>query len=188
MAMLESLVGLLPYLLVIITEKPEDVTVHNVDDTEPHAVESAEGVSTIKARHMGKGIPTSYSTRSNMGTNGRNPDRRHEIIWALTYDDEHSDADGEEGKFLGVAPLGTSDLDIRDWHATGGPRDTDYTSEEDELLEMASSQTADNVAKAAAFTLSQFSEVMSPDGLNGAQFTRYAISSHLSSLTLTFFG
>ena len=170
MIVLESLVRLFPYSLVVISEKLEDVTAHTIDDTEPDAIESAEGVSAIKARVMGKGILTSYSTRSNMGTNGRDPNRGHEIIWAPSSDDEHSDADGEEdeGKFMGVAPLGTSDLDIREWRAIDGSKDTDYTSEEDELLEMAPTQTSDDIAKTAALTLSQFSEVVNPRYLNGA--------------------
>jgi hypothetical protein len=164
MIVLGLLVCLFPYSLIVISERLEDVTAHIIDDTEPDAVESAEGVSAIKARLVGKGIPT-----SDMGTNGREPNRGHKIIWALPSD-EDSDADGEEdeGKFLDVAPLGTSDLDIRDWHAIGGLKDTDYTSEEDELLEMAPTQTVDHIAKTAALTLSQFSEVVNPLCLNGA--------------------
>jgi hypothetical protein len=173
MTMLDSLVCLFPCFLVIISEKLEDVTVHTVDDAELDTDESAEGVSAIKTGLIGKGIPTSYLTRSDMGTNGRDPDQGHEIIWALSSSDEYSDAGGQEdeGKFLGVAPLGTSDLDIRDWRATGRRKGIDYTSEEDELLEMAPTQTADDVAKAAAFTLSQFSEAVNPGDLNGTQFT-----------------
>lgn len=157
-------------MLVIIAEIFEDVTVHIVEDTEPDVV-GADGVSIIKASPIGKEIPTSYSARSDMRTNGQGTDRGHEIIWALTSDEEHTDADVEEddGKFSGVFPLGTSDLDIRDdWYTTSGRRDAGYTSEEDELEEMESTQTTDDVAKSAALALSQFSETMAPSGSNGA--------------------
>src|SRR5712691_6628433 len=123
-------------------------TVYIVEDTEPDAGEGADGVSIIKASPIGKEIPTSYSARSNMRANGRDPDRGHEIIWALPSDDEHTDADveGDEEKFSGVLPLGTSDLDIRDdWYPISGRKDADYTSEEDELEGMESTQTADDV-------------------------------------------
>lgn len=149
----------------------EDVTGHTVEETEPEAVESAEGVSVIKARLLDKEKPTSYSTRSNMGTNGRDSDREHEIIWAALSDDEYTDADVEEdeGKFASIMPLGTSDLDIRDdWGATDGHKDSDYASEEDELRETTPIRTADDVAKTAALTLSQFSEAVNSSGLNGA--------------------
>jgi len=142
-----------------------------VEDTEPDADEGADGVSIIKASPIGKEIPTSYSARSNMRANGRDPDRGHEIIWALPSDDEHTDADveGDEEKFSGVLPLGTSDLDIQDdWYSISGRKDADYTSEEDELEGMESTQTADDVTKSAALTLSQFSETVVPSDLNGA--------------------
>ena len=104
-----------------------------------------------------------------------NNDRDLEIIWPSPSDDENSGADGEEdeGKLLGLAPLGTSDLDIRDWHATGGCKDTDYSSEEDELLEIAPTQTMNDAAKAAALSHSQFSDMVDPGALHGARFTRY---------------
>ena len=137
-----------------------------VEDTEHDAAEGADGVSIIKASPIGKEIPTSYSGT----TNGRAPDRGHERIWALPSDDEHTDADveGDEEKFSGVLPLGTSDLDIRDdWYTTSVRKDADYTSEEDELEEMVSTQTPDGVARPAALAL-QFSETVVPSGLNGA--------------------
>lgn len=164
------MVCLVPCTLVIIAEKSEDVTVYIVEDTEPDAGEGADGVNIIKASPIGKEIPTSYTARSNMGTNGRDPDREHGIIWALPSDDEHTDADveGDEERFPDILPLGTSDLDIRDdWYSISGRKDADYTSEEDELEEMEPNQSADDVAKSAALALSQFSETVVPSDLNG---------------------
>jgi len=165
MTALESMVCPFPCILVIIAEIFKDVTVYIVEDTEHDAAEGADGVSIIKASPIGKEIPTSYS-----GTNGRAPGRGHERIWALPSDDEHTDADveGDEEKFSGVLPLGTSDLDIRDdWYTTSVLKDADYTSEEDELEEMESTQTVHDVARSAALAL-QFSETVVPSGLNGA--------------------
>ena len=173
MTALESMVGLFPCMLVVITEKFEDIAVYIVEDTERDAVEGADGadgVSIIKASPIGKEIPTSYTTRPNVRTNGRATDRGHEIIWALPSDDEHTDADveGDEEKFSSVLPLGTSDLDIRDdWYTTSGRKDADYTSEEDELEEMEFTQTADDVAKSPALELSQPPETVVPSGLDG---------------------
>lgn len=110
---------------------------------------------------------------ANSGTKGRDSDQGDQIIWVPPSDDELSDADGEEdaGEFLGVAPLGTSDLDIRDnWFAAGRRKDFNNMSEEDELQEVVSSRTADDVAKTVALTLSQFSEVGHPSDLDGAWF------------------
>lgn len=158
-------------MLLSLLKKSEDVTVYIVEDTEPDAGEGADGASINKASPIGKEISTSYSARSNMETNGRDPDRGHEIIWALPSDDENTDADveGDEEKFSGILPLGTSDLDIRDdWYPISGRKDADYTSEEDELEEMESIQTAHDIANTAALALSQFSETVVPSDLNGA--------------------
>jgi hypothetical protein len=170
MTALESMVCLFPCMLVVITEIFEDIAVYIVEDTERDAAEGADGVSIIKASPIGKEIPTSYTARPNVRTNGRAPDRGHEIIWALPPDDEHADADaeGDEEKFSSVLPLGTSDLDIRDdWYTTSGRKDADYTSEEDELEEMEFTQTADDVAKSAVLELSQSPETVVPSSLNG---------------------
>lgn len=171
MTALELMVCLFSCMLVTIADNSEDVTVYIVEDTEPNPAEGADGVSIIKASPIGKEIPTSYSARSNMGANGRDPDRGHEIIWALPSDDENTDADveGDEEKFSGILPLGTSDLDIRDdWYPINGRKDADSTSEEDELEEMESIQTTNDVANTAALALSQFSETVVPSDLNGA--------------------
>lgn len=165
MTALGPMVCLFLYIVVIIAEIYKDVTVYIVEDTEQDTAEGADGVSIIKASPIGKEIPTSYS-----GTNGRAPRRGREIIWAPS-DDEHTDADveGDEEKFSSILPLGTSDLDIRDdWYTTSGRKDADYTSEEDELEEMVSTQTADDVARSAALALSPFSETVVPSGLDGA--------------------
>lgn len=161
-------------MLVFITENFEDIAVYIVEDTERDAAEGADGadgVSITKASPIGKEIPTSYTARPNVRTNGRAPDRGHEIIWALPSDDEQTtdaDVEGDEEKFSSVLPLGTSDLDIRDdWYTTSGRKDGDYSSEDDELEEMEFTQTADDVAKSAALELSQSPETVVPSGLNG---------------------
>jgi hypothetical protein len=118
------------------------------------------------------------------GTMGRHPDQPHEIIAVPPSDDEHTDADGEEDeeRFLGLLPLGTSDLDIRDdWGDAGMREDVDDVSEEDELQEIASSQAADEVGKAVALTLSR---AVNSDTLNGALFILYVTLSGLHPLTL----
>jgi hypothetical protein len=118
------------------------------------------------------------------GSKGRDLDQTHEIISVPPSDDEHADADGEEdeGRFVGLLPLGTSDLDIRDdWGGVGGCEDVDDVSEEDELQEMVSSQTVDEVARAVALTLSK---AVNSSTLNGALSIRYVILSDPHPLTL----
>lgn len=166
-----EVVGLLfPYLLVFVSETYAyaDITAHAAEDTEANVDESVEGVRVIKGRLTDEEISTSLPAEFNLGMKGRVPEWTHEIISVPPSDDEHSDADGEEedGKFLGLLPLGTSDLDIRDdWHDAGMRRDVNDLSEEDELQEAVSSQTVDDVAKAAALTLSK---AVDPSTLNGA--------------------
>ena len=145
-----------------------DITAHAAEDTEAIVVQSTEGVGIIKGRVTDEEISTSLPVEFNLGIKALVPEWTHEIISVPPSDEEHSDADGEEddGKFLGLLPLGTSDLDIRDdWHDTGMRRDVDDLSEEDELQEVVSSQTVDDVAKAAALTLSK---AVDPSTLNGA--------------------
>lgn len=92
------------------------------------------------------------------------------MIWVSPSDDERTDADGEEdeGKLIGVAPLGTSDLDIRDdWGAADRHKDIDDISDEEDELQSISSQSADDAANTAALTLSHFSETVDPSSLNG---------------------
>lgn len=148
-----EVVGLLfSYLLVVMSETYADVTVHAAEVTEANVVENTEGVRFIKGRLTNEEA-TALPTGFNLGAKGRGPEWTHEIISVSPSDDEHTDADGEEdeGKFLGILPLGTSDLDIRDdWRGAGMQNDVDDMSEEDELQEMVS---VDDVTKAAALTL-----------------------------------
>jgi hypothetical protein len=180
-----SVFGLLfPFLLAIMSETHVDVTVHAAEDTEANVVESTEGVRAIKARFTGEEISTSCPTKSNLGTKGRDPDRTHEIISVPPSDDEHTDADGEEdeGEFIGLLPLGTSDLDIRDdWSGAGRCADVGDMSEEDELQEVVSSHTADEMAKAVALALSK---AVNSSTLNGALSIRYVTLSDPLPLTL----
>ena len=164
-----EIVGLLfSYLLAIMSETSADITVHAAEATEANVVENTEGVRAIKGR-LTEEEPTALPTEFNLGATDRDSEwTTHEIISVSPSDDEHTDADGEEedGKFLGLLPLGTSDLDIRDdWRGAGVQNDVDEASEEDELQEMVSSQTVDDVAKDAPLTLSK---AVNPSALNGA--------------------
>lgn len=174
---------LLPYLLVIMSEISVDITVHATEDTETNMVESTEGVKVIRARITGEEISTAWP-KSNFETGDRDADRMLEIISLPPSDDEHTDNDGEEdeGKFESLLPLGTSDLDIRDdWCDSGRHKDIDDISEEHELQEMVSSQTADDVAKVVALTLSN---VSNSSTLNGAWPIRYVSLPNPQPLTL----
>lgn len=134
-----------------------DVTVHAAEHTEANIVENTEGVKVIRARITGEEIFTEWP-KSNLETRDRDADRMQEIISVPPSDDEHTDNDYEEdeGKFSGLLPLGTSDLDIRDdWRDSGRRKDIDDISEGHKLQEMVTSQTADDVAKAVALTLSK---------------------------------
>ncbi|KAH8994462.1 hypothetical protein EDB92DRAFT_1849384 [Lactarius akahatsu] len=140
-----------------------DVTVHG-EDTECKGVESAEVANFMEARPVKKKILMS-------GTPGS--DQRRKMVLVPFSDDEHTDADGEddEERFSAIPPLGTSDLDIGDdWGTTGRHEDVNDTSdgdEEDEIQELVPTQTTDGIAKTAALTLTQFSEVVNTDGLSG---------------------
>jgi hypothetical protein len=166
---------LLPYLLDIMSEISVGVTVHAAEDTEASMIESTEGVKVIRKRIIGEEILTARP-KSNLETRDRDADRMQEIISVPPSDDEHTDNDGEEdeGKFSSLLPLGTSDLDIRDdWR-----KDNDDISEEDRLQEM---DTADDVAKVVAFTLS---EAANHSTLNGAWPIRYVTLPNPQPLTL----
>ena len=154
-----EIVGLLfSYLLVILSETHVDDTVHAAEDTEADVIGSTEGARVIKARLTSEEISISCPPKSDLGTKGRNTDQTHEIISLPPSDDEYTEED--ERKFLGLMPLGTSDLDIRDdWRGAGRREDIDDLSEEDELQEMVSSQTVD------ALTLSK---TVNPSTLDGA--------------------
>jgi hypothetical protein len=177
-------VGLLPpYLLVIMSDIFVDVTVHAAEHAEANMVESTESVKVITARITGEEISTSWP-KSNLETKDRDADRMQEIISVPPSDDEHTDNDGEEdeGKFSGLLPLGTSDLDIRDdWRDSGRRKDIDNISEEHKLQEMVSSQTADDVAKAVTLTLSK---VANPSTLSGTSSIRYLTLPNPQPLTL----
>lgn len=86
-------------------------------------------------------------------------------------DDDHTDADGEddEGRFMAIPPLGTSDLDIGDdWRATDhhqSDNDMSDEDEEDEIQEVVPTQAANDVA---ALTLAQFPEVVNTEHIGGA--------------------
>jgi hypothetical protein len=128
-------------------------------------------VGVIEAKRINKEDHASHLTESNAKTRGQTSNLRHGIIWVPPSDDERTDVDGEEdeGKFIAIAPLGTSDLDIvGDWGAADRRKVIDDISEEeDELQEAVSSQLADDVAMSAAFTLSHFSENEYASGLSG---------------------
>lgn len=174
---------LLLYFLVIMSEIFVDVTVHAAEDTEDNIFESTEDVKVIRARITGEEISTAWP-KSNLETRDRDADRTQEIISVPPSDDEHTDNDGEEdeGKFSGLLPLGTSDLDIRDdWRHSGRRKDIDDISEEHKLQKMLSSQTAEDVAKAVALTLSR---VANPSVLNGAWSIRYVTLPNPQPLTL----
>jgi hypothetical protein len=174
---------LLPYFLVIISKISVDVTVHAAEDTEANMVENTEGVKVIRARIIGEEISTAWS-KSDLEARDRDADKMQEIISVPPSDDEHTDNDGEEdeGKFLGLLPLGTSDLDIRDdWRDSGRRKDISDISEEHKLQEMMSTQTADDVAKAVALTLSK---VAKSSTLNGAWSIRYVTLPNPQPLTL----
>jgi hypothetical protein len=174
---------LLLYLLVIVSEISVDITVHAAEDTEDNIFESTGDVKVIRARITGEEISTAWP-KSKLETGDRDADRMQEIISVPPSDDEHTDNDGEEdeGKFSGLLPLGTSDLDIRDdWRHSGRRKDIDDISEEHKPQEMLSSQTADDVAKAVALTLS---EVANPSALNGAWSIRYVTLPNPHPLTL----
>jgi hypothetical protein len=159
---------LLPYLLVIMSEISVDVTVHATEDTEANIVDSTEGVKVIGTIINSEEISTVWP-KSKLETRDQDGDPMQEIISVLPSDDEHTDNDGEEdeGKFSGLLPLGTSDLDIRDdWRDSGKSEDTDDISEEVKLQDMVS----DDVAKAVALTLSK---VANPGTLNGARSIWY---------------
>ncbi|KAH9006141.1 hypothetical protein EDB86DRAFT_687748 [Lactarius hatsudake] len=140
-----------------------DVTVH-AEDTECKEVESTEVAGFMEARPLGNKILIS-------GTPGS--DQRRKMVLVPFSDDEHTDADGEddEERFSAIPPLGTSDLDIGDdWGTTGRHEDVNDTSdgdEEDEIQELVPTQTIDGIAKTAALTLTQFSEVVNTDGISG---------------------
>jgi len=174
---------LLPYLLVIMSKISAGVTVHAAKDTEANMVESTEGVKVIRARIIGEEISTAWP-KSNLESRDRDADGMQEIISVPPSDDEHTDNDGEEdeGKLLGLLPLGTSDLDIKDdWRDSGRRKDIDDMSEEHKLQEMVSSQTSDDVAKAVTFTLSK---VAKSSTLNGAWSIRYVTVPNPQPLTL----
>jgi hypothetical protein len=174
---------LLPYLLVITSEISVDITVHAAEDAEANMVESTEGVKVIRARITGEEISTAWP-KSKFETGDRDAERMQEIISLPPSDDEHTDNDGEEdeGKFEGLLPLGTSDLDIRDdWRDSGRRKDIDDISEEYKLQEMVSSQTTDDMAKAVALTLSN---VANTSTLNGAWPIRYVTLPNPQPLTL----
>jgi hypothetical protein len=137
-----------------------------------HAIEdTGHDVGVTEAKRIDKEAHTSYLTRSDTKAKGHNSDPRHSIIWVPPSDDEHTDADGEEdeGAFIGVVPLGTSDLDIVDnWGKSDGRKViNEISEEEDELQEAVSGPLTDDVAITAAFTLSHFSGTEYPSGLNG---------------------
>lgn len=140
-----------------------DVTVH-AEDTECKEVESAEVASFMEARPVKK---------KNLMSGTPGSDQRRKMVLVPFSDDEHTDADGEddEERFSAIPPLGTSDLDIGDdWGTTDRHEDVDDTSdgdEEDEIQELVPAQTTDGIAKTAALTLAQFSEVVNTDGLSG---------------------
>jgi len=172
---------LLPHLLVIMSEISisVDVAIHAAEDT---TVESTEGVEVI-GRITGEEIYTAWP-KSDLEPRDRDADRMQEILSVPPSDDEHTDNDGEEddGKSSGLLPLGTSDLDIRDdWRDSGRRKDIDDIPEEVKLQEMVSSQTADDVAKAVALTLSK---VANPDTLNGTWTIRYVTLPNRQPLTL----
>jgi hypothetical protein len=156
-------VGLLPpYLLVIMSEISVDVTVHAAEDTEANMADSTD-VKVVVTRINSDKISTVWP-KSKSETRDQDGDRMQEIISVPPSDDEHTDNDGEEdeGKFSGLLPLGTSDLDVRDdWRDSGRGEDIDDISEEDKLQDIVS----DDVAKAVALTLSK---VANPSTLNGA--------------------
>jgi len=163
-----ELVCTFPDLLVTMSEKSIAATMRAVRDAETKAASDTEIMKTMLIK---KEISTSYPARPNPGTKNGDPDQEPEIIWVPTSDDEHTDADGEEDeeKFLGAAPLGTSDLDVRDdWRVAGRLEYINETPEEDELQEVVSAQTANDITRTAALTLSHFSESGNPDGLHGA--------------------
>lgn len=166
-------VGLLvPYLLVIMSEISVDLTVHAAENAEANVVESTESVKIVTARITGEEISTSWP-KSHSETKDRDANRMQEIISLPPSEDEHTDNDGEEdeGKFSGLLPLGTSDLDIRhDWRDSGRREDIDDISEEHDLQEMVSNQATDDVAKAATLTLSK---VANPSTLNSTWSIRY---------------
>ncbi|KAI9508552.1 hypothetical protein F5148DRAFT_1375778 [Russula earlei] len=141
---------------------------HAFEDVETEAGGSTEVISSTKTKLVNREPSASYPTRSNPGVQDRGAGQEHEIIWVpLSDDDTDSDGEEDDGKFLGALPLGTSDLDIRDgWHAAGRREDLDFTSEEDELQEIASSQTADGVTKTASIALSQLPEAENRDVLH----------------------
>ncbi|KAH9050943.1 hypothetical protein EDB83DRAFT_1353688 [Lactarius deliciosus] len=140
-----------------------DVTVH-AKDTECKEVESADVASLMEARPVRK---------KNLMSGTPGSDQRRKMVLVPFSDDEHTDADGEddEERFSIIPPLGTSDLDIRDdWGTTGRHEDVNDTSdgdEEDEIQELVPTQTTDSIAKTAALTLTQFSEVVNTDGVSG---------------------
>lgn len=136
-----------------------EVTVHAAEDTEANMADNTEGV---KAGINSEEISTSWP-KSKPGTRNQDVDRTQEIISVPPSDNEHTDNDGEEdeGRFSGLLPLGTSDLDIRDDWRDSGAEDIDDISEEDELQGMVS----DDVAKAVALSLSK---VVNRSTLDGA--------------------
>ena len=137
----------------------------HVEDTGCKGVDGTEVASFMEARPVGK-------KNLMLGEPGSN--QRREMTLPPFSDDEHTDADGEddEGRFSAIPPLGTSDLDIGDdWGTTGhhkGVNDTSDEDEEDELQEVVPTPATNDVAKTAALTLTQFSEVVHTEGLSGA--------------------
>ncbi|KAI0251149.1 hypothetical protein BJV78DRAFT_490494 [Lactifluus subvellereus] len=147
-----------------------DVTENAVENAGCEVVWSAENVGVIEPTRISKEDHTSHLTSANWKTRGQNSDQRHGTTWVSLSDDERTDADGEEdeGKLIDVAPLGTSDLDIRnDWGTADRHKDIDDLSDEEDELQAVSSQSADNVANTAALTLSLISETVNPSSLNG---------------------
>jgi hypothetical protein len=164
-------------LVVIKSEKFVGVAVHTVEDTEIEAAETTQGVTSVKTGVISEEVSPSYPPKDNLETKSRDSERAHEIICVPLPDDEHTDADGEEGGERSPG-VGTSDLHIRDdRYGADRRKDIGDTSEEDELQEVVSSQTVGGVPKTTASTLSRLSEAINPGGLNGTLSSRYLISS-----------
>ncbi|KAI0302373.1 hypothetical protein B0F90DRAFT_1925123 [Multifurca ochricompacta] len=147
-----------------------DITMRAVGITECEVIEGTKDVDVLEARPRRKENPTPYPKRFDLGTVGQNPNQEHDIICDSPSDDEHTDADGEEegGTFLGIIPLGTSDLEVGDdWGSAHERMDaSDTSAEEDELQDVVPSQGMDDITEIEG---SQSLLAVNDDGLNSSK-------------------